>query len=226
MIAALLAAGIGRRLGDDRPKALLEVGGRTLLARHLENLKAADIDCRVVTGFRAGLLQAHLPSGVETVHNDAYERGSLLSLARALEDLDEDVIVMDADVLYDRTILTDVAALERGFALDPRTDPGDEEMMIGVQDGTVRAIRRGKLDGFDLVGEGVGFFKLDAPSLPALVEAIGRCDPDGDYEAALDVFVGERGASYVEVGGRPWIEIDFPEDVEQAEREIVPLLDR
>ncbi|MFZ8926309.1 MAG: hypothetical protein ACO3CU_06065, partial [Candidatus Nanopelagicales bacterium] len=45
------------------------------------------------------------------------------------------------DVLYDPTILADVIALERGFAIDPRTDPGDEEMMIGVQDGVADPAR-------------------------------------------------------------------------------------
>ena len=34
------------------------------------------------------------------------------------------------------------------------------------------------------------------------------------------------GADYVLVGDRPWIEIDFAEDIERARREILPLLDR
>ncbi|MDJ0521641.1 MAG: phosphocholine cytidylyltransferase family protein [Planctomycetota bacterium] len=223
MRAVILAAGVGRRLKDDRPKALLEIGGRTLLSRHLENLAALDVPVRIVTGFMAEELLEHAP-GTAHRHNPEFRRGSLLSLSAGLEGLDEDVVVMDADVLYDPTILADVTQLERGFAIDPRTDPGDEEMMIGVKGGIVRAIRRGKLPGFDLVGEGVGFFKLDAASLPALRTSIDAADPEGDYEAALDAFVAEHGAQYVEVAGRPWTEIDFPEDVETAERDILPQL--
>jgi choline kinase len=228
VIGVLLAAGrgrrLGRRLGRDRPKALIEVGGRTLLARHLENLAALGASCRVVTGFEAQRLEAHLPPGVERIHNPAYRRGSALSFACALADLDEDAVVMDADVLYDPTILRDVAALACGFALDPRTDPGAEEMMIGVRAGRVRAIRRGRLEGFDLVGEGVGFFKAARADLAALRACAAAADPDGDYEAALDAFVAERGADYVEVAGRPWTEIDFPEDLERAAREVLPRL--
>lgn len=96
--------------------------------------------------------------------------------------------------------------------------------MIGVRDDVARAIRHGALGGFDVVGEGVGFFKIDAASLPALRACIDAADPEGDYECALDAFVGEHGAAFVEVGGRPWTEIDFPEDVERAEREILPHL--
>ncbi|MHC5011441.1 MAG: phosphocholine cytidylyltransferase family protein [Planctomycetota bacterium] len=217
MIGVLLAAGVGRRLGHDRPKALLEIGGRTLLDRHLENLAALGMDVLVVTGFQAERFE-----GLSGVHNPEYRRGSLLSLKVALETVDEDAVLMDADVLYHPSILADVAALERGFALDPRTDPGEEEMMLGVAEGKVRAIRRGRLAGFDLVGEGVGFFKWDRASLPALREAVAHADPDGDYEAALDRFLGVHGADYVLVGDRPWTEIDFPEDVERAETEILP----
>lgn len=211
MKAILLAAGVGRRLGSDRPKALLEVGGRTLLDRHLENLARLALEPLVVTGFSAELF-AHLP----TVHNAEYRRGSVLSLGIALDAIDEDAVVMDADVLYDPSILADVVGLHRGFALDLRTEPGEEEMMLGVQDGKVRAIRRGRLEGFDRVGEGVGFFKLDRGSLPALREAVEASDPEGDYEAALDLFLGVHGADYVLVGDRAWVEIDFPEDLERA----------
>jgi choline kinase len=221
VIAVLLVAGVGRRLGSDRPKVLLEIGGRTLLDRHLENLARANVPVLAVTGFRSEAI------GVKKkVLNPEYRRGSLLSLKAALDAIDEDAVLMDGDVLYDPAILSDVIALRRGFAIDPRTDPGDEEMMIGVKGGKVRAIRRGKLPGFDLVGEGVGFFKVDRASLPALRADVAASDPDGDYEKALDRFVAREGADYVLVGGRPWTEIDFPEDVERAEREILPLLRR
>ncbi|MDP6607225.1 MAG: NTP transferase domain-containing protein [Dehalococcoidia bacterium] len=235
MIAVVLAAGRGARLGSDRPKALLEFGGRTLLDRHFEHLQRLGVEPLVVTGFRADLIDAPW-----TVANPQYERGSVISLRVALDALNaadgadaargsnEDLLLMDADVLYDGSILADVAVLERGFALDARTEPGDEEMMLGVRDGRVRALRRGRLgefEGFELTGESVGFTKVDAASVPALRTAVEETDPEGDHEQALDRFVARHGADYVLVGERPWIEIDFAEDVERAEREILPRLD-
>ncbi len=217
MIAILLAAGVGRRLGQDGPKAFLEIAGRTLFERHVENLKAAKVPLVVVTGFHAERFRG--AEGVERlVHNPEFRRGSLLSLKAGLEGIDEDAVVMDADVIYDPSILTDVMRLPRGFAIDPRTDPGDEEMMVGVKGGKVRAIRRRKLPGFEVVGETVGFFKIDRASLPLLRDAIAHADPESDYEKALDAFVSHHGADYVLVGGRPWMEIDFPEDLEAARR--------
>jgi len=51
MRAMILAAGRGERLRpitDDRPKPLIEVGGQSLLERHLENLRAAGIATVVI----------------------------------------------------------------------------------------------------------------------------------------------------------------------------------
>lgn len=216
MKAILLAAGVGRRLDGDRPKVLIEIGGRTLLQRHAENLYRAQAEVRVVTGYQADRLAPYL-EGAEVVFNPEFERGSLLSLRCGLEDIDDDVVIMDADVLYHPSILFEVMALPRGLAIDTDVVPGDEEMMVGARGGKVAAIRRGLgAEGFDVVGEGVGFFALERRMVPLLLEAIEECDPDGDYEAALDLFLGEFGADYVQVDGRPWIEIDFAEDVEKA----------
>jgi choline kinase len=224
MKAILLAAGVGRRLDGDRQKALIEIGGRTLLARHADNLFRAQAEVRVVTGFQAERLEPYL-QGADVVFNPDFERGSLLSLQHGLEGVDDDVVIMDADVLYHPSILFEVMALERGLAIDTDVTPGDEEMMVGVRDERVVGIRRGlSSEGLDLVGEGVGFFSLERRMVPLLMEAIEECDPDGDYEAALDLFLGEFGADYVQVDGRPWIEIDFPDDVARAADAVLPRL--
>ncbi|WP_319125089.1 NTP transferase domain-containing protein [Pseudomonas aeruginosa] len=53
--AVISAAGIGSRLGLNKPKCLVEVGGKTLLAQHLERL--AEIpNVWVVVGFQEELV--------------------------------------------------------------------------------------------------------------------------------------------------------------------------
>ena len=65
--ALILAAGIGRRLGEpvwqsrELPKAMLDFGGKTLLARHIGILRRLGIsDITVVIGFGADEMRAAL----------------------------------------------------------------------------------------------------------------------------------------------------------------------
>lgn len=62
--AMVLAAGLGTRmrpLTDDRPKALVEVGGRALMDHMLDRLAAAGVETAVVNvHYFADLMEAHL----------------------------------------------------------------------------------------------------------------------------------------------------------------------
>lgn len=67
MRAMILAAGRGERLRpitDDMPKPLIEVGGQSLLERHLENLRAAGITSVVINlGWLGDRIVEHIGTG-------------------------------------------------------------------------------------------------------------------------------------------------------------------
>ena len=67
MIAMILAAGRGERLRpitEDIPKALVEVQGRSLLERHLDNVRAAGIDTVVINlGWLGEKIKERVGSG-------------------------------------------------------------------------------------------------------------------------------------------------------------------
>ncbi|MBI1797124.1 MAG: molybdenum cofactor guanylyltransferase [Candidatus Eisenbacteria bacterium] len=65
-LGVLVAGGAGARLDSGRPKALLELGGRTLLARACETLAAV---CDVVVVAAPESLAVPLPAGVVRVHD-------------------------------------------------------------------------------------------------------------------------------------------------------------
>src|SRR5687768_2327890 len=97
MKAIILSAGQGSRLGHlttDRPKCLIEFGGRTLLDWQLDTLAANGIEeAVVVTGFRDDQIEAALArrSGgpiVRTIYNPFYKvADNLGSLYVAREEL-------------------------------------------------------------------------------------------------------------------------------------------
>lgn len=80
----LLAAGQGRRLG--RPKALVSIGGLTLVERGVELLRDGGTDPVVVV---TGAVTVSLP-GVVTVYNPAWRTGMGSSLRAGLATLPAD----------------------------------------------------------------------------------------------------------------------------------------
>ncbi|TMA56208.1 MAG: nucleotidyltransferase, partial [Deltaproteobacteria bacterium] len=68
MTAIILAAGVGKRLlaaSGGRPKCLVEIGGKSLLVRLIDNLGEAGVrDAVVVTGFGADAVQSAVGTAV------------------------------------------------------------------------------------------------------------------------------------------------------------------
>ena len=145
--ACILAAGIGNRLGDlqDKPpKALLEFGGKSLLARHLENLARIGVDSVAIgTGYRADdlradALDADFPGEITFVHNPDYTEGSVITMAvlgDAMMSAGGPVILMDADVLYDPRMMARLAnsAHANCLLVDRDFEEGDEPVKICVR---------------------------------------------------------------------------------------------
>jgi choline kinase len=242
MKAVILAAGIGARLGDPAalPKALLRFADKSLLARHLEALAREGIEDIVIgTGYRAEAIEAELARlgasrTVRTVHNPRFREGSNVTLWTLREHVaaGEDLIVMDADVLCDRRMISRLARSRAASCLlvDRDFEPGDEPVKVGIREGTIVEFRKAAEGRFDTVGESVGFFRFAADAAGALAAFAERYVAAGalatPYEEAIrDLLLAEPGlVGYEDVTGLPWIEIDFPTDVHRAEREVLPRL--
>ena len=230
MRAILLAAGRGRRLGKDHPKCLLEIEGKTLLERHLENMPRAGIDrLTIVVGYLKEQIEDKLakiaaPLPIELIENPLFVHGSIVSLQVAGERLLEGAIWMDADVLYPPALLKRLVDSKQKncVLLDKRSEESGEEMMVGIKDGRAAKIARRVGDGWDFRGETVGFTKVDREGGAAMKQALdaeiaaGRLDQE--YEAALDQSFSHVPFGYETVDDLAWTEIDFEADVEKASR--------
>jgi choline kinase len=236
MKAIILAAGVGKRLWpvtQHHPKCLIQIGGRTLLARYLESLAAVGIRQAVlVVGYKQEMIRAAAGSGLSSVavrylESDQYQRGSITSLWRAREELNGDAVIMDADVLFHRAILQRLVESPHPTALlmDESVKQTGEECMVVAQGGRVVALTKKMPSRYDLAGEGVGFLKVRGADTGPLIRSVQayveRGKLDMEYEDALLEFFGEVKVGYERIGGLPWTEIDFEEDVAKAEREIV-----
>ena len=148
--ACIRAAGIGRRLGDvaDKPpKALLEFDGKTLLARHLENLEQIGVErVAIGTGYKREELEVEarnsdFPGELIFAENPDYEDGSVTTLAvlgEALVSVGGPVILMDADVLYDPRLMTRLANTphQNCLLVDRNFEDGDEPVKVCFDEAT------------------------------------------------------------------------------------------
>jgi phosphoenolpyruvate phosphomutase len=107
--AIIVAAGVGfanelMSLIADRPKAMLDVKGKTILERQVEALNACSIkDIAVVRGYKKEKI--NLPN-LRYYDNDRYaETHNLASLFCAESELNGRVVFLYGDIVFDRSIL-------------------------------------------------------------------------------------------------------------------------
>ena len=237
MKAVILAAGVGKRLHSltqHRPKCLIEIGGRSLLARYFDALAKVNIRHIVIlVGYKHEMIREAVGTfpgshSVQFIMNEDYRRGSIGSLWRAREVLDDDAIIMDADVLYHQTILDRLvqSAHLNALLMDESVQQTTEECMVVVRNHRVVALTKRMPTPYDEAGEGVGFLKVAKADVPNLIKAVeGRINLgqlDMEYEDALEEFFQTTAVGYETIGGLPWVEIDFPEDVQRAQNDVLP----
>jgi len=240
MKAILLAAGRGKRLQwltAGRPKSLLEFGGETLLARHLRGLRQAGVEeIGVVTGYQAAqvkdeLLAAGCICPVHEIFNPHYEHGSALSvLAASGFASGSDFLLLDADVLCGPEMLLRLAGADAPNCLlvdQLAVDTGEEVKVVIEPDGRVSRLAKLLPPSTGVAGESVGFFKFQTEAGRRLFEiltGLSSAEPETEYEAGIDRLLEEIRFEAIDIHGLPWIEIDFPEDLERALKEVYPRL--
>lgn len=240
MKAIILAAGIGERLRpltNENPKCMIKIGGRPIVSRMLSMISECGVkEIVMVVGYRSDTIIDHVEQNfpelaVKFVMNERYTLANILSLHLAREDFNDDIVIMDGDVLCSKKIFKRLidSKNENCFLLDDSFVDTGEEMKLMARKGQVLSIARQVSGPHDLIGEGVGFLKLGIEGSMVLKglldEHVKAGHLDWEYEQVLDYLVKEIQVGYESVGGDPWTEIDFPEDIEKAEREILPLIE-
>ena len=117
MQAIILAAGMGKRLGEltkGNTKCMIDVCGQTLIDRMLSQLAKLDLKrVIIVVGYQADNLINHLGNrydgllNIEFVRNDIYDKtNNIYSLALAKEQLQEDdTLLLESDLIFEDRML-------------------------------------------------------------------------------------------------------------------------
>lgn len=237
VVGVILAAGTGTRLRpltEEVPKPLVEVAGRSLLARSIDALRSAGVGRFViVAGHRAAsvarFLDREYPElDAELLYNHRYaESNNAVSVhlaARALAG--GRMLLIDGDLLFEPSIARDLlAGPSRGARLVVRRSEslGEEEVKVELDArGTICTIGK-ELEMSRSFGESIGMALFDrrttARFFATLEERLaGAAGPGEFYEASIQQMIDEGvEIGIVETGERYGIEIDTLDDLDEAE---------
>ena len=237
MIGMVLAAGAGRRLGDDTadlPKTLLPVDGdRTILDIALGNLSAVGLErAVVVTGFAAERLDERRDElsdrhgiEVEMVFNPkAEEWNNAYSLWVAREHFAEGVLLVNGDTVHppsvEQALLDARGSEDIVIAVDDLKPLGEEEMKVHLTgEGYLDRINKA-LDPTTAQGEYIGLTLIEPEASTALadaLEATWKRDPQLYYEDGFQEFADRGGRiGTAPIGAIEWVEVDDHADLARA----------
>jgi histidinol-phosphate/aromatic aminotransferase/cobyric acid decarboxylase-like protein/choline kinase len=241
MKALILAAGYGNRmrpLTDATHKTLLRVGGRTLIGRIVDGLRAHDVtDIVVVTGHLAEDLESALTEAYPDlrftfVRNLRYrETNNIYSLALAFEqiELDDDVLLIESDLVYEPAVIR--RAVESRYpnvALVDRFRSGMDGTVVTVDDHLIRSIIPPHLQGpnFDFSDKfkTLNIYKFSRQFCASVFKQLlgyytKAIDDNCYYELILGIliYVGQAQIHAEILDGEAWAELDDPNDLRVAE---------
>lgn len=105
--AIIVAAGHDKRiepLNEDIPKCLLDVKGKTILERQIENIRSCGInDIIIIKGYKQELID--IPDVKYYINPDFENNGIVTSLFFAEKEMNTDFIFLYSDIIFDKRLL-------------------------------------------------------------------------------------------------------------------------
>lgn len=224
MKALLMAAGRGTRLSrsvHNIPKSTLTVNGKSLIRRTVEIMAAQGIPSAICVGYE----KEHIFKVLEGLEVSYYTNpffdvtNSIASLWMMREQLDDDVVLMNADVYFDNILLDMLIndPHETTMLVDrDRIKSGD--YFFQTQNGII--VRYGKdLPLEERSCEYVGMAQVKKTFLPTFLsqmdELIGRQRHNAFWEDILYSMSGQTNIHTLDVNGHFWSEVDYLDDYER-----------
>lgn len=241
MQAIILAAGMGRRLGDltkNNTKCMLEVNGITLIDRMLIQLSKLPLRrVIIVVGYEGQRLIDYIGNryddliNIEYVENPIYDKtNNIYSLALAKEQLQEDdTLLLESDLIFDDALLNLI--LEDTYpnlALVAKYQTWMDGTMVRLDDDNniVNFVPKKAFNYNDVESyfKTVNIYKFSkdfathkyVPFLEAYIEALGNNEY---YEQVLRVitFLDKSDLKALPISDERWYEIDDVQDKDIAE---------
>lgn len=229
MKALILNSGLGHRMGvltSEHPKCMTEISDTdTILSRQLKLIVAAGIkDVVMTTGYFDEVLvqycnSLNLPLNFTFINNPLYaETNYIYSIYCAREYLDDDILLMHGDLVFEYSVLKDLLAFSKScMKVSSTISLPEKDFKAVVHNGRVEKVG---IEYFTDAMEAQALYKLNKGDWKLwLNEIIAFCETNNRKCYAENAFNGisDKCAIYAyDVKNRLCSEIDTPEDLKMV----------
>jgi len=239
--AIILAAGLGSRLnemGRLAPKGLLRLGAKSIIEESILRLLANGMErIVIVTGHlpeQFDPLEVSYRGVVELVHNPQFaDSGSMYSLFCARDLVEEDFLLLESDLVYERRCLTAcLAAPSRNVVLLTGFSQTSDEVFVATRSGYLHSMSKDRralaeeAPDCEIKGELVGISKISRELFSIMIEKAMvrfRATLHMDYESnCLVAAAQETPIKCVLIEDLICCEIDYAEHFARARDVIYP----
>jgi choline kinase len=245
--AVILAAGVGNRMSrlTTMPKCLLPINGKSLLLHQLDHAAALGFAEKiVVVGYQHNLIRQHLSSAnrlgevVLVENHDFMTRGNGYSLYLGVQHAAHSMVVFDGDLIFDRPILEKF--LNGGTQDKVLVGPGSIDDLECAKtlvdhayniDSLIDKAPAIETENSRFLGEAIGILMFAGRGRQKLLKCAERFfgNPQNlglNWEHLINHYVVDNPmAAWFEPSDK-WVEIDTPEDYEEARHRFENMTDK
>lgn len=221
MRVIILAAGKGSRFNDpNAPKPLTElINGLSILEYQLIQIeKFLSLEnVHIVVGFQKEKIISKFPNLKYIDNPDYANENTAKSLLKAIGQQHEDMLWLNGDVVFHPAVL-EKAILSKGSGMIVNVGAvGEEEIKYRTNlEGNIAEVSKKVAEP---EGEALGINIFKAEDIPSLKKNLERCAAQDYFEKAIEFCIQEGMAIQPIQVDRPLCtEIDFPEDLDYANR--------
>ena len=218
MDALIIAAGDGTRMGNSKPKILLNINNKSLLEYHINTLTKLGIKkIYLVLGYKKEMVEDFIKSKglsrrVKVIYNPDWEKGNAFSVLAAESHIKGDFLLVMGDHYYELEPLKGITRIRTDFAMVVDSEP----LHIDIPEATKVRIKNGRVIGigkrlkkFDTIDAGIFICS------PSIFDFIKKSLKEGEstWNDVKRDWILDNPVTLYDVKGGLWYDIDTPEDL-------------